>query len=98
MQDAQFDTFPATEKPAPERRIWTRGLVMLAFVIMFAIAESLLAVLALVQFLWMLLTGDRNRALTDFGAALGRWMSQVASFQAAETEERPFPWAPWPSQ
>ena len=98
MQDANFEDIQNdAEKPA-NRNIWMRGLTSILFMILFSIANSLLGILTVVQFFWMLLTGERNVALMDFGASIGRWMSQVADFQAARTEERPFPWAPWPAE
>lgn len=98
MQDVEFE--PITSQKTEERQpnILARGIVSFVFVLLFAIAESLLAIVALVQFLWMLFTGERNQALVDFGSAMGRWMGQVARFQAAETDRRPFPWSPWPTE
>ena len=78
------------------RGTWLRGLYMLAFIILFAVAETVLGLIAIVQFLWLLFTGHRNEALKDFGASLSIWMGDVARFQACDTEEKPFPWDRWP--
>ncbi len=82
--------------PAAENR-WLRGLWMLIFIIFFGIAETLLGILALVQFIWLIATGGPNRALRDFGAALGHWMQDVARFQCCASDDKPFPWGKWPS-
>lgn len=97
MQDAEFEPIKTSHTEEP-MGIWMRGLTSILFMILFSIAQSLLGVLTLVQWFWMLISGDRNVALQDFGAAIGRWMGQVAAFQAADTDERPFPWADWPAK
>lgn len=75
--------------------IWMRGLFMLIFAAFFALAETVLAVMAVVQFFWMLFAKEKNRALADFGAALGRWLGRVAEYQTGATENKPFPWGRW---
>ena len=64
--------------------IWARGLWMLLFVIMFSVAETILGVIALVQWLIMLFTKKRNAMLVNFGHDLGLWMAEVARFQCAD--------------
>jgi hypothetical protein len=78
-----------------EPNVWMRGLFMLIFAVFFGFAQTVLGVLALVQFLWMLFAKERNVALADFGESLGRWLARVAAFQTGATDEKPFPWAPW---
>lgn len=75
--------------------IWMRGLFMVIFAVFFGLAETVLFVIALVQFLWMLFAKEKNQALADFGGSLGVWLSQVAAFQTAATDEKPFPWGKW---
>jgi len=76
--------------------IWLRGFYMILFAIFFALAETLLGVLALVQFFWMLFKKEKNRAIVDFGRSLGLWMRDVAAFQTGVSDEKPFPWTGWP--
>ncbi|KGB82264.1 hypothetical protein JT55_08420 [Rhodovulum sp. NI22] len=87
------------DTPAPEfaRRdgIWLRGLWMVILAILFAVAETVLLVCAVLQFGWMLFTKERNRFIADFGANLGNWLSVTARFQTGASEEKPFPWTEW---
>lgn len=88
------------EHEEPERferghNVWSRGLFMLIFVFFFGIAEAILAVITLVQFLFMVFTKEKNVFLVSFGRDLGRWMHEVAQFQTGSTEEKPFPWKGW---
>lgn len=75
--------------------LWMRGLYMLILALFFAIAETLLVAVALVQFFWMVFAGEKNAALADFGKQIGNWLARVAEFQSGATEEKPFPWARW---
>lgn len=96
---AEFRDDPI-EVEEPERfdapqGIWMRGLWMLVLAVMFGLAETILAVTALVQWLWMLFSKERNSLLVEFGQDLGRWMRRVAEFQTGVTDDKPFPWRKW---
>ena len=83
------------DEPESGNAIWMRGLWMLVLALMFGLAETVLAVMAVVQFFWMLFAKEKNELLADFGKDLGKWMSDVAQFQTAATDEKPFPWKKW---
>lgn len=94
--DEDYDDAPATESKPDRKPVLIRGAFMLFFLVAFYFSQALLAITAVIQFLSMLITGAPNAFLVDFGRSLGRWLEQVGRFQACATEERPFPWAPWP--
>lgn len=79
----------------PPKGIWMRGLMMLILALMFGLAETVLGVVAVVQFLWMLFTKEKNALLVEFGTDLGKWLEAVARFQSGATEDKPFPWGKW---
>ena len=95
MTEADAQTAPLYERSG---NIWMRGLIMIVMAILFGIAETVLFIMAVIQFFWVVFTGNKNEKLSSFGAALGRWVKQVVEFQTMETDERPFPWAPWPGE
>ena len=76
--------------------VWKRGLFMLVFMILFSIGQSLLQLLTVVQFLWLLFSQQPNLLLVDFGRSLADWLARVGRFQCCDTEEKPFPWREWP--
>jgi hypothetical protein len=80
------------------RRLWPRGAIMLAFLVLTAVAETVLAIITVLQAGWLGVTGAANPRVTRFGADLGTWLRDVARFQSCATEDRPFPWAEWPRQ
>jgi hypothetical protein len=78
------------------KAIWTRGLTMLLFAVFWMVAEAVLLLVAVFQFGSTLLTGATNDNAARFGAALARYLFQIAQFVTYNSEERPFPFAPWP--
>lgn len=86
------------EQPTPRntRAMWMRGLVMLLIIVLMGTAQVVINLLAVVQFAWLMFYGERNVALSDFGSSLGKWLAQSAMFLSYATNDKPFPWQPWP--
>jgi hypothetical protein len=89
------------EIKAPEDKptasdVWMRGLFMLLLMIGFAIGQWLLNLLAVVQFLWLLFVREPNPVLATFGNSLSIWLAEVGRFLSCASDEKPFPWRPWP--
>lgn len=84
-----------SKKFDPPKGIWMRGLIMLVLALMLGLAKTILLVIALVQFLWMLFTKEKNTLLVEFGIDLGEWMAATARFLSGATDKKPFPWAKW---
>ncbi|MEE9388792.1 MAG: DUF4389 domain-containing protein [Paracoccaceae bacterium] len=79
---------------APDN-IWMHGLMMVVIAVLSKLVMTIIGVLALVQFLWMLFAKERNPLLMDFGKDLGDWLSDATRFLAGATDDKPFPWAKW---
>lgn len=84
------------DEPRKTRDIWIRGLIMLLFMIAFGIAQGLLSLVAIVQFLWLLIGRKENEFLTRFGTSLAKWFSETVQFLSCASEDKPFPWKEWP--
>jgi len=76
--------------------VWMRGLYMLLLLLAFGVAQSLLCVTAVAQFLWLLFAGEANNLLAQFGKSLSRWLADAARYLTCAADMKPFPWAPWP--
>ncbi|WP_083555555.1 DUF4389 domain-containing protein [Hyphomicrobium sp. NDB2Meth4] len=94
----------STGAVTPERKssfgdiaVWMRGLYMLLLALAFGIAQTLLCVTAIAQFLWLLFSGEPNRQLVKFGSSLAKWVADTAKFLTFVSDEKPFPWAAWPA-
>jgi len=90
------DTDQDGEQDGKRRAVWLRGGYMLLFLVAFGIAQSLLALISVVQFVTLLIAGRANDYLADFGRGLAMWLAETCGFLTCATERRPFPFAPWP--
>jgi len=78
--------------------IWTRGLYMLLFVLIARITEAVVWIVLLVQFICKAATHHTNENLTKFGQSLSQYLYAIVRFQTFNSEEKPFPFSPWPKE
>ena len=78
--------------------IWVRALYMVLFAIAFGLARVVVVFLVLFQFVTVLFTGRANEPLLQFGKNLSVFVFEILEFQTFNTEERPFPFSPWPDE
>lgn len=76
---------------------WLRVLFMAGFVIALYVAGVILLVLMLAQIVFSLLTGEDNSNLRRLGAGLATYVSQILAFLTYNTEQKPFPFLPFPA-
>jgi len=69
---------------------------MLLFVIISRLAELLVGIVALVQFILKASTNNTNDNLTSLGKQLSQYMFEIIQFQTFNSEEKPFPFKSWP--
>lgn len=70
-----------------------RLLYMLLLALMLSVAQTVLMVVTVVQFVIMLTNQHRrNEQLAEFGTALGIWIAKAARYQTAASEVKPWPW------
>jgi hypothetical protein len=74
-------------------QVLIRGALMLVFGLLLNLGLTLVGVLAFIQFLWMLITTDRNQFIADISSDLSRWISTTVQFLLGQSEEKPFPWS-----
>jgi hypothetical protein len=75
---------------------WMRLVSMILFIVVFNVAELVIAFIVVVQFAIKLFTGEVNAHLAEFGDGLATYFRQMIAFLTFRTEDRPFPFAPWP--
>jgi hypothetical protein len=85
-----------SSSPLSNPETWKRGLAMLVFMVALGIGQSILFLVSLVQFVWLLFKQVPNRPLAEFGRSLASWLSETARFLTCATEEKPFPFQAWP--
>ena len=79
------------DKP-DRKRILIRGIQMLIFGLFINLTLSIIALLAFVQFIWMLVKQERNPSIAMVGNLFNQWLPETVDFLLAESEEKPFPW------
>lgn len=77
---------------------WRRLLAMVVLGMCFTVAQSLMFLIAVIQFIWTFRGTEPNENLVEFSQALGKWFVQTTDFLTFGTEDRPFPWSKWPSE
>jgi len=66
---------------------------MVLIAVMISVAQTVLGVATVVQFIVMLVNNNEpNARLADFGTDLGIWIAKAARFQTAASNVKPWPW------
>ena len=79
------------------KSIWLRLFFMLVVALFYSISRIVVTAVVLVQFFWVLLTGEVNEKLRVFGQSLSTYTYQIVIYLTFNTEERPFPFdTDWP--
>ncbi|MFO1350840.1 MAG: DUF4389 domain-containing protein [Gammaproteobacteria bacterium] len=92
-----FDT-QKLQKNLTDSSVWIRLLFMLLYAVIVAFATQIAALLVLVQIVVKLITGDVNARLLVLGHGLSRYFYQIWLYLTFNSEQRPFPFSPWPGR
>ncbi|MEM9781867.1 MAG: DUF4389 domain-containing protein [Pseudomonadota bacterium] len=91
------DAITEKAEQRPDRTpTWIRGGYMLFFVIAFSLAQTLHTVIAVAQFLHMLIFREANTHVAAFGGSLAEWARQTSRFLTCADEQKAWPFADWP--
>jgi hypothetical protein len=85
------------ENTGNTRNIWMRGLFMLLMGFALHVSGTVLAVVAVVQFVIVLANGSPNARLLVFGRSLADYLRQIVNYLTFVTETIPFPFGEWPT-
>lgn len=77
---------------------WMRALFMVLFLIIYGIAEFLIFAVMAFQFLSVLFARKTNGPLMKFGKSLSAFIYEIMLYLTYNSEDRPFPFAPWPGE
>ena len=75
---------------------WLRGLFIIVFGIIFYALYAVLWVVILLQFFTKVLTGTLNAQISGFSVGLTNYAFQILNYMTFQSEERPWPFSPWP--
>ena len=85
-------------KNLKSKSIWMRLLFMLIITFLYSVSRIVVGAVVVVQFFWVLFTGETNPKLQVFGKSLATYTNQIILYLTFNTEERPFPFdLDWPN-
>ncbi len=76
---------------------WIRLVFMLLFAVAFYVTSGIVVAVVVFQFLSKLVTGKANDRLREFGQNIGLYLRDIVAYLTYHTEEKPFPFAAWPT-
>ncbi len=90
------------EQQAVARRNFKDDLIRGAFMLLFFVAARcvsiLVSVIALFQFLCVLIAGKPNDNAKDFGKNLSLYAAEIIQFLSYNTDTKPWPYSKWPEE
>ena len=75
---------------------WMRGLYILLFSIFYGIAEFVMYMIIIFQFILKLLTGDTNDRLRKLAQGISTYIYQILQFLSFNSDSHPYPFGAWP--
>ncbi|GAA6135306.1 hypothetical protein NBRC116188_20960 [Oceaniserpentilla sp. 4NH20-0058] len=77
---------------------WLRSVFMVLFFVVYRIVDILVLLVAISQWLYVLLSGDANQGLRKFANGLSLYVAQIINYLSYNTEEKPYPFSDWPEK
>jgi hypothetical protein len=78
--------------------IWLRLVFMIVLCMAYGVAKFVTWAVVVFQFFASLFTGKPNDQLARFGRNLARYFQQITVYMTFATEDKPFPFTPWPDE
>lgn len=76
---------------------WLKVIFILLFWVLLTVVGWVLGAIVFVQLIIVLLTGERNMQLVNFGANLGVYLKQIVDYVCFVEDDKPFPFEDFPS-
>ncbi|MFK8067286.1 MAG: DUF4389 domain-containing protein [Gammaproteobacteria bacterium] len=73
-----------------------RLLYMFLFAVLFNVSEFVIYAIMVIQFVLRIATGKMNDQLLSLGQNIARYASQLIEYLTFITDEKPYPFSPWP--
>jgi len=77
---------------------WLRSVFMVLFFVVYRIVDILVLLVAISQWLYVLLSGDANQGLRKFAQGLSLYVAQIINYLSYNSEEKPYPFSDWPQE
>lgn len=87
-----------TKENIKQKNTWIRLLYMILFVVVFNIAELVVYVVLVVQFIFHLFTRRSNERLAGLGESLALYVAEIVRYLTYSGEQLPYPFGDWPRE
>lgn len=89
---------PDLEKNVKEKSTWIRLFFMIVLAILYGLSRFVVGAVVVIQFFYVLFTGETKEQLKTFGHSLAIYSLEVIDYLTFNTEEKPFPFErDWPT-
>ena len=97
--EIEADAEPSSlEKNVKERSTWLRLLFMVILAFVYGLSRLVIGAVVVIQFFYVLLTGETREQLKAFGHSLAIYSYQIVDYLTFNTEVKPFPFdGDWPT-
>jgi len=85
------------KKHVKDKDTWLRFVYLVVFGVAFYLSIGLTFAASVFQFLAKLFSGSSFEGLAEFGDNLANYQAQVTRFLTFASDDKPFPFAPFPS-
>ena len=86
------------ESNVKSRSTWLRLVFMIVIFVLYAVSRFIVFAVVVLQFLWVLFTGETNKQIGELGQSLATYTYQIIRYLSFNSDERPFPFdLEWPS-
>jgi len=75
---------------------WIRLLYMILFALLLVLARLVILAVAVLQFVFVLVTAKPNTSLLELGQGVSKWALQAFLFLTYNSDEKPYPFTDWP--
>ena len=86
------------EKNVKQKSTWVRLFFMIVFALIYSLSRLVIGAVVVIQFFYVLFTGETNDQLKTFGHSLAIYSYQMIDYLTFNTEDKPFPFeGSWPT-
>jgi hypothetical protein len=76
---------------------WIRGLFIIIYGVIFYFLVLIIWLVVIFQFIMKVITANLNPNVMNFSGGLTRYAFQILEYVTFQSEERPWPFGPWPA-
>ena len=86
------------EKNVKQKSTWVRLFFMIVLAVLYGLSRVVIGAVVVIQFFYVLLTGETKEQLKSFGHSLAIYSYEVIDYLTFNTDDKPFPFeGSWPT-